>query len=102
GLDREKLAWAQGIALSLASGTMQPMQDGTWTKRLHPGAAAASGITAAALSEGGFTGPAQAYEGHFGFYNIFLAELRDEGDPSLVTRGLRETWGFARSSGELF
>src|SRR5689334_17406543 len=60
-LDEEKLRMTQGIALSLASGTMQPMQDGTWTKRLHPGAAAASGITAAALAESGFTGPAAAY-----------------------------------------
>jgi len=101
-LDPEKLKRAQGIALSLASGTMQPMQDGTWTKRLHPGAAAASGITAAALAEGGFTGPSEAYEGHFGFYNIFLAELRAKGDPSLVTRGLRETWEFARSSVKLY
>src|SRR5262245_62103771 len=57
GLDRRKLKQAQGIALSLASGTMQPMQDGTWTKRLHPGAAASAGITAAALAEGGFLGP---------------------------------------------
>ena len=102
GLDAEKLTRAQGIALSLASGTMQPMQDGTWTKRLHPGAAAASGITAAALAEGGFTGPSEAYEGHFGFYNIFLAELREKGDPSLVTRRLRETWEFARSSVKLY
>jgi 2-methylcitrate dehydratase PrpD len=102
GLDREKLVRAQGIALSLAGGTMQPMQDGTWTKRLHPGAAAASGITAAALAEGGFTGPAEAYEGHFGFYNIFLAELRSKGDPSLVSKGLGETWEFARSSVKLY
>ena len=29
GLNGEKLSHAQGIALSLASGTMQPMQDGT-------------------------------------------------------------------------
>jgi 2-methylcitrate dehydratase PrpD len=101
-LDEEKLRMAQGIALSLASGTMQPMQDGTWTKRLHPGAAAASGITAAALAESGFTGPAAAYEGHFGFYNLFLAELRRSGDPSLVARELGERWEFARSSVKLF
>ena len=101
-LDREKLGRAQGIVLSLASGTMQPMQDGTWTKRLHPGHAAASGITAAALAEGGFTGPSEAYEGRFGFYNLFLAELRDRADPSMVTKGLGEQWEFARSSVKLF
>jgi 2-methylcitrate dehydratase PrpD len=102
GLDREKLKRAQGIALSLASGTMQPMQDGTWTKRLHPGAAAASGITAAALAEGGFLGPDAAYEGRFGFYNIFLAELRHKSSPSSATEGLGERWEFARSSVKLF
>ncbi|HYC47463.1 MAG TPA: MmgE/PrpD family protein, partial [Burkholderiales bacterium] len=101
-LDHQKLEWAQGVALSLASGTMQPMQDGTWTKRLHPGAAAASGITAAALADGGFTGPAQAYEGRFGFYNIFLSELRTKGDPALVVQGLGERWEFARTSVKLF
>ena len=102
GLDVEKLARAQGIALSLASGTMQPMQDGTWTKRLHPGAAAASGITAAALAEGGFLGPLEAYEGHFGFYNIFLAELRTGAEPALAVKELGERWEFARSSVKLY
>jgi 2-methylcitrate dehydratase PrpD len=102
GLDRERLERAQGIALSLAGGTMQPMLDGTWTKRLHPGAAAAAGITAAALAEGGFLGPEEAYEGRFGFYNIFLAELRTGGDPSLATQGLGERWEFARSSVKLY
>jgi 2-methylcitrate dehydratase PrpD len=102
GLDAEKLASAQGIALSLASGTMQPMQDGTWTKRLHPGAAAASGITAAALAESGFIGPSEAYEGRFGFYNIFLAELRDAAEPSMASDRLGEHWEFARSSVKLY
>lgn len=102
GLDADKLANAQGIALSLASGTMQPMQDGTWTKRLHPGAAAASGITAAGLAEGGFLGPSEAYEGHFGFYNIFLAELRTGADPALAVDRLGEHWEFARSSVKLY
>ncbi len=102
GLDREQLKRAQGIALSLAGGTMQPMLDGTWTKRLHPGAAAAAGITAAALAEGGFLGPDAAYEGRFGFYNLFLAELRTKGDPSLATQGLGERWEFARSSVKLY
>ena len=101
-LDREKLKCAQGIALSLAGGTMQPMLDGTWTKRLHPGAAAASGITAAALAEGGFLGPAEAYEGRFGFYSMFLAELRSKGDPSAAVRDLGERWEFARSSVKLY
>ena len=102
GLDAERLQEAQGIALSLAAGTMQPMLDGTWTKRLHPGAAAAAGITAAALAEGGFLGPDEAYEGRFGFYNLFLSENRAKGDPSAAVQGLGERWEFARSSVKLF
>ena len=102
GLDREKLKRAQGIALSLASGTMQPMLDGTWTKRLHPGAAAAAGITAAALAEGGFLGPSEAYEGRFGFYNIFLSDLRTKGEPLKAVQGLGERWELARSSVKLY
>jgi 2-methylcitrate dehydratase PrpD len=102
GLDQEALSRAQGIGLSMASGTMQPVQDGTWTKRMHPGWAAAAGISAAALAEGGFTGPDAAYEGRFGFYQIFLGSLAVNADPSLVTQGLGESWEFVRSSIKLY
>ena len=40
GLSAEQLVAAQGIALSLASGNLQFLEDGAWTKRLHPGWAA--------------------------------------------------------------
>jgi 2-methylcitrate dehydratase PrpD len=102
GLDREARMRAQGIALSLASGSMQPMQDGTWTKRLHPGWAAASGITAAHMARAGFTGPQAAYEGRFGFYTIFLGALAGDADTALITRGLGEAWEFTRSSIKLY
>ncbi len=102
GLDQEALNRAQGIALSLASGSMQPIQDGTWTKRMQPGSAAANGITAAALADGGFTGPLAAYEGRFGFYSIFLGSLAGNADPRLVTHALGDNWEFARSSFKLY
>ena len=45
---------AQGIALSMAAGSLEFLADGAWTKRIHPGWAAVAGITAAALAGGGF------------------------------------------------
>src|SRR5690606_9812827 len=44
-LTEDQLASAQGIALSLASGSLEFLQDGAWTKRIHPGIAGAQGIT---------------------------------------------------------
>lgn len=66
------LAHAQGLALSLASGSMEFLEDGAWTKRLHPGWAASSGITAATLATHGFEAPQRAYEGRFGLFAAFL------------------------------
>lgn len=83
---------AQGIALSLAAGSLEFLQDGAWTKRLHPGAAAASGITAATLARHGFVGPRATYEGRFGLYNSHLGALAEQCDLSLTTQGLGEVW----------
>lgn len=66
------LAHAQGLALSMASGSMEFLDDGAWTKRLHPGWAAASGITAATLAVHGFEAPQRAYEGRFGLFATYL------------------------------
>jgi 2-methylcitrate dehydratase PrpD len=69
---REQLALGQGLALSMASGSMEFLDDGTWTKRLHPGWAASSGLTAASLARHGFDSPRQAFEGRFGLFNTYL------------------------------
>ncbi|MDQ0346659.1 MmgE/PrpD family protein [Ancylobacter vacuolatus] len=71
GLDRVRLAHALGIAGSLASGIIEYLADGSWTKRLHPGAAAQAGLRAALLAEGGFVGPATVFEGDHGFFRAF-------------------------------
>jgi len=42
GLDAAQLADAQGVALSFAAGSMQFVEEGAETKRLHPGWAAAA------------------------------------------------------------
>ena len=92
GLDEQQLATAQGIVLSTASGTLEFLEDGAWNKRLHPGWAAAAGITAAALAQHGFVGATKAYEGRFGLYASHLQEHLVRGDLGLATAGLGEQW----------
>jgi 2-methylcitrate dehydratase PrpD len=91
-LDAERAVQAQGIALSLASGSMEFLNDGAWTKRLHPGWAGAAGITAATLAKNGFIGTRAAYEGRFGLYNSHLGALAAQCDLSLVSNGLGVAW----------
>ena len=47
GLNREQLTSALGIAGSMSSGIIEYLKDGSWTKRMHAGWAAQSGIRAA-------------------------------------------------------
>ncbi len=92
GLSSEQLTLAQGIALSFASGCIEFVADGAWTKRLHPGHAAACGITAAAFAAENFTGPRLAYEGRHGLYNAYLGSRAEHVDLDLATRGLGREW----------
>ena len=92
GLDQAGLAHAQGVVLSMASGSMEFLSDGAWTKRMHPGWAGVSGLTATALAGAGFRGPSQPYEGRFGLYASHLAARGLNADLSLCTRGLGERW----------
>jgi 2-methylcitrate dehydratase PrpD len=92
GLDAEKTAMAQGIVLSMASGTREYSADGAWSKRLHPGWAGFCGITAAALARAGFTGPRTAYEGRFGLFATHLDLHGRSYDLGAATAGLGEVW----------
>ncbi|HSE94202.1 MAG TPA: MmgE/PrpD family protein [Methylomirabilota bacterium] len=70
-LDEDRLVNAFGICGSQASGIIEYLTDGTWTKRLHPGWAAHAGVVAALLARDGFTGPEHVLEGRHGFYAAF-------------------------------
>ena len=48
---------ALGIAGSMASGIIEYLAEGAWTKRMHPGWAAQAGLRAALLGRAGFSGP---------------------------------------------
>jgi 2-methylcitrate dehydratase PrpD len=71
GLNQKQLVDALGIAGSFASGIIEYLAEGTWTKRLHPGWAAQSGIRAALLARGGFSGPRTVFEGVHGLFHGF-------------------------------
>ena len=70
-LDARQLANALGIAGSMASGIIEYLADGSSTKRMHAGWAAQSGLRAALLARGGFTGPRTVFEGVHGLFNAF-------------------------------
>jgi 2-methylcitrate dehydratase PrpD len=92
GLNARELAMAQGIAVSMASGSLEFVEDGAWNKRLHPGWAAQAGITAAALAQGGFVGATKPYDGRFGLFNAYMGAYAKDADHALATAGLGETW----------
>jgi 2-methylcitrate dehydratase PrpD len=62
---------ALGVAGSMASGIIEYLTDGAWTKRLHPGWSAQAGIRAALLAKGGFFGPRTVFEGPHGMFHGF-------------------------------
>ena len=90
-LDATGMTSAIGIAGSFASGIIEYLAEGTWTKRLHPGWAAQAGLRAARLAQEGFLGPRTVIEGTHGFFKGFAAEgiARDYGQ---VTERLGESW----------
>lgn len=92
GLSREQAVMAQGIALSMAAGSLEFLEDGAWTKRMHPGWAASSAITAATLARNGFVGPGAAYEGRFGLFPSHLGTHMAAADLRLATKALGSAW----------
>jgi 2-methylcitrate dehydratase PrpD len=92
GLNEKQLVMAQGLTLSAGSGSLEFLEDGAWNKRFHPGWAAVSGITAAALARQGFVGAKRAYEGRFGLYASHLQSHFDPANLALATAGLGEVW----------
>lgn len=86
GLGEEGSQHAISLAANMAAGSLEFLSDGSWSKRLNAGHAAATGIRAARLAQAGFTGPARAIEGRDGF-------LVQYGRGSVEGRGLRLEFG---------
>lgn len=74
GSEARQTAVAMGIAGSQASGLAQWLEEGSWTKRMHPGWAAHSGIFASLLALNGYDGPLRIFEGAQGLYRSFLRD----------------------------
>jgi len=90
GLNRKQTVDALGIAGSMASGIIEYLAEGAWTKRLHAGWAAKIGIQAARLGQQGFLGPRTVFEGTHGFYYAFARNAG--GDYSVLTEGFGKKW----------
>ena len=92
-VEPEVFASAQGIAGSMASGIIEYLAEGTWTKRMHPGWAAQAGLRAVALAREGFLGPRTVWEGTHGFLHGFANTL--DGDWAKLLEGFGERWAMA-------
>jgi 2-methylcitrate dehydratase PrpD len=97
GLNARQIVDALGIAASMASGIIEYLAEGAWTKRLHPGWAAQSGIRAALLARGGFFGPRTVFEGVHGLFHGFAHTTQGDYDAltgNFGTRWVTETLAF--------
>ena len=85
GLDAGGLNSAVGIAATMASGSMEFLRDGAWTKRLHPALAARNGVEAGLLAADGYVGTDDGICGERGF----LAAYSEAPEPERLLEG----WG---------
>src|ERR1700720_1784999 len=89
-LQPRQMVDALGIVGSLASGIIEYLAEGAWTKRLHPGWAAQSGIRAALLGREGFVGPRTVFEGTHGLFHGFAHTTK--GDYDALIGDFGERW----------
>jgi 2-methylcitrate dehydratase PrpD len=90
GLDARQIVNALGIAGSMAGGIIEYLAEGTWTKRLHAGWAAQSGIRAVLLARAGFVGPRTVFEGAHGLFHGFAHT--SHGDYDALTGDFGARW----------
>src|SRR5688500_1011214 len=70
-LEQKQIVDALGVAGSMASGIIEYLAEGAWTKRMHAGWAAQSGLRAALLGRARFVGPRTVFEGVHGLFHGF-------------------------------
>jgi 2-methylcitrate dehydratase PrpD len=81
---------ALGTVGSMAGGIIEYLAEGAWTKRLHAGWAAQSGLRAALLGRSGFFGPRTVLEGVHGFFHGFANTTK--GDYDALIGDFGERW----------
>ena len=92
GLDAGKYADALGIAGSFTGGVWAFIDDGAWTKRVHPGKAGETGIDAALLARAGITGPRRIFEANWGGLFSLYTDTDAKGYPERALAGLGEDY----------
>ena len=90
GLNKVQTTAAFGIAGSLSSGILEYLTEGAWTKRLHPGWAAQSGVKAAIIAKSGFFAPKTVLDGPNSFFRAFAPS--SEPDFSEMLDGVGSKW----------
>jgi 2-methylcitrate dehydratase PrpD len=90
GFNARQIVDALGIAGSMAGGIIEYLAEGAWTKRLHAGWAAQSGMRAAMLAAGGFVGPRTVFEGEHGLFHGFAHTTH--GDYEALTGDFGSRW----------
>jgi len=90
GLSARQLTDALGTVGSMTGGIIEYLAEGAWTKRLHAGWAAQSGLRAALLGRAGFFGPRTVFEGVHGLFHGFANT--HEGDYDVIAGDFGERW----------
>src|SRR6201995_4512907 len=90
GLNAKQIVDALGIAGSMAGGIIEYLAEGSWTKRMHAGWAAQSGIRAALMAQHGFAGPRTVFEGVHGLFHGFAHTTH--GDYEALTGDFGARW----------
>ena len=89
-LNKRQIVDALGVVGSMASGIIEYLAEGTWTKRMHAGWAAQSGMRAALLARAGFSGPRTVFEGVHGLFHGFANTTK--GDYDALTGDYGSRW----------
>ncbi len=94
GQSQQQIKNTLGVAGSMASGIIEYLADGSWTKRLHAGWAAQSAVHAARLGAADFNGPGTVFEGVHGLYAAFAPSIQP--DFALLCDHLGTDWQAGR------
>ncbi len=94
GLNPEQMLHAFGSAGTQAAGLWEFLRDAADSKQLHTAHAAAGGLTAAYLAQGGFTGASRILEGAQGM----AAGMSRDADPARLADQLGQRWTLAETS----
>src|SRR6201998_3277778 len=89
GLGARQIVDALGVAGPLAGGIIEYLAEGAWTKRMHAGWAAQSGIRAALLGRHAFAGPRTVFEGVHGLFHGFAHTTKGDYDALIGDFGTR-------------